>query len=65
MNATTDLLITRDGLIEAAYYRDDTCGNEIVAIDEQLCGVRPKTAPVEDLESQLTFWLILASQRWV
>jgi hypothetical protein len=51
--------------IEMAYFRDhDDLANQIVMLDEELSGVRPKTAPVAELQERLDYWLTLASTRW-
>jgi hypothetical protein len=59
-----ETIVLPQALIEAAYYRDDDLANQIAMLDEELSGMRPKTAPVEELEQRLNYWLSIAAFRW-
>ena len=52
-------------LIEMAYYREnDDLANQITMLDEELAGIRPKSAPGYELVERLVYWLQIAAKRW-
>ncbi len=62
---TEMMTFVRSALTEMAYYRNDDLANQIVLCDEELSGVRTRTASEEELRQRLSFWLHLAAQRWL
>jgi hypothetical protein len=56
--------LTRDQIVERAYFRDCDLSAQITMLDEELSGVGPRSAPKHELTARLDYWVAIARVRW-